>query len=371
MLRANATLKTFQNVPYVSLSQLVEQMGGKTRLNGAKVEISLSGARAVGGINDTAVAAGQVQFALAHPMVTEYENAYISIEDAAKFFQQSFQVALTRSDAAPAARSIAPSSPEETPPEPEDSKILLKTLELAPPPVAPATPTEPSPNAPPVAPTTAPTPGTPTAATAAAPGAVLAKGPIKIVAVDAGHGGGDTGTMSPSGTAEKAITAAMALRFQKSLAETGTVSAVPMRKEDKEISLSDRASAASAQSAGLLLSLHTGAALSPQAPLIQIYHAPVPAEGGDLAACANRAKALADALAKALATGDDPPSVAVRTVPLRLQSAAKMPCLLVEVGSLNQSEGESLLIAEDRRNPLVDRLAKALAAAVADVNAQR
>jgi len=89
-----------------------------------------------------------------------------------------------------------------------------------------------------------------------------------------------------------------------------------------------------------------------------------------LAACATRAKAVADAMAKALAAGEDAPSVVVRTVPLRLQSAAKLPCLLVEVGALNQADGESMLTAEDQRGALVDRLAKALAAAVTEVNGQ-
>ncbi len=367
-LRASATLKTYQNVPYVSLSQLAEQMGGKTRLNGPKVEVSLGGAKAVAGINDTAVAAGQVQFVLAHPVVTEYENAYISVEDAAKFFEQSFQIALTQSDPAPAGGSLAPSTPEEATPETADPAAPAQTPELPPPP-APAVPSaEPSPEAPPIAtpePTPAAAPAPPAAAQAAMP-----KGPVRSVAVDAGHGGGDTGTMGPNGTAEKAITAAMAARFQKTLAEGGALSATLTRKEDRESSVTDRVSAASAQSAGLLVSLHAGAALSPQAPLIQIYHAPVPAEGGDLAACATRAKAIADAMAKALATGDDAPAVVVRAVPLRLQTAAKMPCLLVELGLLNQADGEAMLLAEEQRDALADRMARALAAAVAEVNGQ-
>lgn len=366
MVRLNATLKTYQNVPYVSLSQLAAQMGGKTRLEGARVEVALGGAKALAGINDTAVAAGRMQFALAHPVVTEYENAYISLDDAAKFFEQSFQVSLTRNDPASNGRAIAPSTPKEPPPETDDPKALLNTLELPPPPKAATATAEPSPAAPAVTPTPAPAAATPATTQAATP-----KGPIRHVAVDAGHGGGDTGTISPNGTAEKTITVALADRFEKALAETGTVSSGPTRKEDKETSAGDRVSAANAQSAGLLVSLHTGASLSPQAPLIQIYRAPVPVEGGDMAACANRAKALAEATAKALATGDNPPTVAVWTLPLRLQSAAKMPCLLVELGSLNQAEGETLLISEEQRGALVDRLARALAAAVADVNAQR
>jgi len=177
--------------------------------------------------------------------------------------------------------------------------------------------------------------------------------------------------MSPNGTAEKAVTSALAARFEKALAETGAVSAAQTRKEDREMSSGDRASAAMVQSAGLLVSLHTGAALSPQAPLIQIYHSPIPAEGGDLAACAARAKAVADAMAKALLAEADPPTVVVRSAPLRLQNAAKLPCLVVELGSLNQPDGEAMLLSEEQRGAVVDRMAKALAAAVAAVDAQR
>ena len=367
MVRLSATLKTYQNVPYVSLSQLTEQLGGKARLDGARVEVALGGAKALAGINDTAVAAGRVQFALAHPVVTEYENAYISLDDAPKFFEQSFQVSLTRSDRVPDNKAVTPSAPKETATETEDPKALLKTLELPPPPTAPTAPAEPSPSAPAITPAAPAT--TETAPAATQP--TMPKGSIKHVTVDAGHGGADTGTISPNGTAEKAITVALAARLEKALAESGAVSSGTTRKEDKEISISDRVSAAGTQAAGLLVSVHTGASLSPQAPLVQIYHAPIPAEGGDLAAFAARAKALAEATAKALATGDNPPSVAVRAAPLRLQTAAKMPCLLVELGSLNQAEGEALLVSEEQRGALVDRLAKALTAALAAVNTQR
>ncbi len=366
MVRLNAAIKTYQNVPYVSLSQLAEQLGGKARMDGARVEVSLGGAKALAATNDTAVAAGRMQFALAHPVITDYENAYISLDDATKFFEQGFQVSLTRNDPAANDQVVAPSAPKGATAETEDPKALLKTLELPPPPAVPTAATEPSPAAPAVTPTPAPAETPP-----AAPQTATPKGPIRHVTVDAGHGGGDTGTIGPNGTAEKTVTAAMAARFEKALAETGTVSSGPARKEDRDLSIGDRVSAASTQSAGLLVSLHAGASLSPQAPLIQIYHAPIPAEGGDLAVCVNRAKALAQAMAKALASDDNAPTVAVRSMPLRLQSAAKMPCLMVELGSLNQAEGEAMLVSEEQRGALVDRLAKALATAVAAVNTQR
>ncbi len=379
MVQLNATLKTHQEVPYVSLGQLAAQMGGRARLDAGRVEVVLGQARALAAVNDTMVAAEQAQFAPAHPVVSEFENAYISLDDAAKFFAQGFQISLARNNPDPDGKAISPSTPEEAPAETEDPKALLKTLELPPPPAKETAPAEPSAAAPPV--TSTPTPAVatppvppapaPTAAAPSTPQAAAPKGPIRHVAVDAGHGGGDTGTMSPNGTAEKAITSALAVRFEKALAETGTLSAAPTRKEDREMSTGDRVAAAASQSAGLLVSLHTGAAISPQAPLIQIYHAPIPAEGGDLAACAVRAKAVADAMAKALAAGEDAPTMAVRTVPLRLQTAAKIPCLLVELGSLNQADGEAMLVSEEQRGALVDRMARALAAAVADVNAQR
>ena len=378
MVRLNATVKTYQGVTYVSLSQLAEQLGGKARLDGTRVEVTLEGSKAVGTVNDTGVSAAQGPFALAHPMLTEFENAYIPLDDAVRFFDRAFHASLAQNGvSATTVQAIDPSTPEEAPAETEDPKTLLKTLELAPPPTAAAPPAEtapgePSPEAPPV--TAAPAVASPEAAVPAAapvPAAPVAKGPIRHVAVDAGHGGGDTGTIGPNGTAEKAVTAALAAIFEKDLAATGTVSAAVVRREDREMSASDRAAAAGSQSAGLLVSLHAGAALSPQSPQIQIYHAPIPAEGGDLAACATRAKALAEALARALAAEPDPPSVAVHAIPLRLQTAAKMPCLLLELGALNQAEGEALLVSEEQRAALTDRLAKALAAAVADVNAQR
>ncbi|HOC73521.1 MAG TPA: hypothetical protein PKL54_11930, partial [Candidatus Hydrogenedentes bacterium] len=59
-----------------------------------------------------------------------------------------------------------------------------------------------------------------------------------------------------------------------------------------------------------------------------------------------------------------------RSAPLRLQTAAAVPCLLVECGSLATAEGEAALTDEAARAALADALAAALAETLGEFNAR-
>src|SRR5277367_3385941 len=85
--------------------------------------------------------------------------------------------------------------------------------------------------------------------------ALLAK-PRQIVAVDAGHGGKDPGTIGVNGTYEKEITFAVASDLARRLEASGRYQVVLTRTDDSFIALPDRVRLARAGRAALFLSPH-------------------------------------------------------------------------------------------------------------------
>lgn len=85
-----------------------------------------------------------------------------------------------------------------------------------------------------------------------------------IVAVDAGHGGGDTGATAPGGMSEKDLNLQTALRLARIL-EMGGAKAVLIRSTDDDVSVYERAAVANAASADVFLSIHHNACQSSRA----------------------------------------------------------------------------------------------------------
>src|SRR5712691_62590 len=84
--------------------------------------------------------------------------------------------------------------------------------------------------------------------------AVLPLGVRKIV-VDPGHGGKDTGTSTPGGLAEKAVTLDIGLRLRR-LLEQAAFEVVMTRDQDEAVPLRQRTALANAQGADLFVSIH-------------------------------------------------------------------------------------------------------------------
>jgi len=85
-----------------------------------------------------------------------------------------------------------------------------------------------------------------------------ARGPIRRVVVDAGHGGHDTGAIGPSGVREKDVTLAMARRLSERLRATG-FEVVLTRSDDRYLALDERTAAANRARGDLFVSLHANA----------------------------------------------------------------------------------------------------------------
>ncbi len=79
---------------------------------------------------------------------------------------------------------------------------------------------------------------------------------LPLVAIDAGHGGTDPGTIGRSGILEKHLTIAVARRLRAALDATGRYRTVMTREGDETIRLRNRIRIARSAGADLLISLH-------------------------------------------------------------------------------------------------------------------
>ncbi len=85
-----------------------------------------------------------------------------------------------------------------------------------------------------------------------------------VIAIDAGHGGEDPGSIGPSGTYEKDITLQIAKRLERMIdAEKGMISRM-VRRSDYFVNLNSRTSIARKKKADFFVSIHADAFTSPQ-----------------------------------------------------------------------------------------------------------
>jgi len=85
-----------------------------------------------------------------------------------------------------------------------------------------------------------------------------------IIAIDAGHGGEDPGSIGASGRYEKTVTLAISKMLAKRLNNTKGIKAILTRKGDYYVDLNKRSSIARKASSDLLLSIHADAFTSRQ-----------------------------------------------------------------------------------------------------------
>ncbi|MFM8333007.1 MAG: N-acetylmuramoyl-L-alanine amidase [Candidatus Methylumidiphilus sp.] len=92
-----------------------------------------------------------------------------------------------------------------------------------------------------------------------------------IVAIDAGHGGKDTGAIGQGGTLEKNVALAISRKLERLLRAEPGLRPVLVRKGDTFIGLSQRTAAARRADADLLVSVHADAAANDKAVGSSVY----------------------------------------------------------------------------------------------------
>ncbi len=176
----------------------------------------------------------------------------------------------------------------------------------------------------------------------AAPSAETVSG--RVVAVDAGHGGPDPGAIGASGTLEKEVTLAIALKLDEIL-RRGAVYTVLTRTGDYDLvqgervahrqreDLMRRAALVAASGAELFVSLHANSFPSPEWSGAQTFY-----EEGD-----EESRRLAESIQQALVQRLGPNRRTARPADLRILNEVDVPAALVEVGFLSNPQEERLL----------------------------
>lgn len=208
---------------------------------------------------------------------------------------------------------------------------------------------------------------------------------IRVVVIDPGHGGEDTGAKGPSGISEKDITLSIALKVAEALGEMMDAKVLLTRTTDVFIPLEERTAFANSNRADIFISIHANAARSRDAHGTETFFLSMDATDEDarrLAAFENSADSASIATASVLAVADDLKDIlldlantrshhessrlaeivhtsmlgktgregrGVKQAPFTVLVGATMPAVLVEVGFIsNPSEEKWLLSRKDQ-----------------------
>lgn len=208
----------------------------------------------------------------------------------------------------------------------------------------------------------------------------------RVIAIDPGHGGDESGAQGPDGTAEKTVTLSLAQILATELQREYRV--VLTRTDDNQADLDQRTALANHHKADLFISLHTGGSFVHRTSGILIYHYQDFAEGSrkrnennssqrqDKTApilwdqVQTRHLEKSHVLARLINIRFNDSSIdkesRVQGAPLLLLQGANMPAILIEIGYLSNPAEEKQL--SDQRF-LID-LAKAISRGIDEYFAQ-
>ncbi len=198
---------------------------------------------------------------------------------------------------------------------------------------------------------------------------------LRIVTLDAGHGGAETGAEGEGCALEKDVVLSIARRFKSVLQERLGVRVILTRDGDRNLSLDERAAIANSNKSNLFLSIHADASPRRNARGSSVYflsHTSEPASpsssgGGDLefilwhmaqTSHLSQSSRLAEILQEELqtVTGTERVNRGIKQNSFRVLKGATMPAVLVEVGFISNPDEEKLLSSPAYQ----DRLAEAL-----------
>lgn len=215
---------------------------------------------------------------------------------------------------------------------------------------------------------------------------------VRKVVIDAGHGGGSTGTRTPQGTLEKDLTLDIAQRLQRLLIQQG-FQAVMTRDADRDVSLKERGSLANRVGADIFVSIHLNWIENRRSGGLETYYMG-PTDDPyltRLAASENResgysladmrrlldriyagvrqekSRKLAETVQSALfqSLGKLSPEIqsrGVKTAPFIVLLTTDMPAILAEVSSLSNEAEARLLTKPLYRQYIAEALAKGIRA---------
>lgn len=212
---------------------------------------------------------------------------------------------------------------------------------------------------------------------------------LKIIAIDAGHGGEELGAHSEQGVNEKDITLAFAEKLKAAIDAKLGIRVIITRDGDSTVPLDRRTSIVNNGQADVLISFHADAAMRPSVRGAQVLtlmpngyqrrlpasdtSSTVPVAGGgtrmidvvpwELAQLPflDRSNAFASSVVQRMRERQVPLSARPQdTAPLRLLAGANMPAILVNVGFLSNAEDAAALSAAELPAAIIDAIIAAL-----------
>ncbi len=168
-----------------------------------------------------------------------------------------------------------------------------------------------------------------------------------LVAIDAGHGGKDTGAIGPTGLLEKDVVLDVAQRVREALVKSG-VRVIMTRETDAFVELQDRPRLARQQGATVFVSIHANASTRPASSGSETYY------------LSPQSQVLAQLVQEELARVPNLVPRGVKTANFLVLRESDVPSVLVEVAYVSNVDEEARL----RQNAFRQRLAEAVARGV-------
>ncbi|MEC0124417.1 N-acetylmuramoyl-L-alanine amidase family protein [Paenibacillus pabuli] len=160
----------------------------------------------------------------------------------------------------------------------------------------------------------------------------------KVVIIDPGHGGRQSGAVSVSGVYEKDFNLSVGLKVQELLQQHPELQTVITRQDDTELSLQQRVDIAQLNQADIFVSIHANK-----------FTTPVP-NGIETLYSRTESKTLADILHKHVLPITGFKDRGVKTASLHVTRETTMPAVLLELGFLSNPSDEAIMLTEDYQN---------------------
>ncbi|WP_238652958.1 N-acetylmuramoyl-L-alanine amidase [Paenibacillus piscarius] len=174
-----------------------------------------------------------------------------------------------------------------------------------------------------------------------------------VIALDAGHGGKQSGAVSLTGKLEKTFNLAVILKAGAILEQEGWADVVYTRTTDVTLGLQDRVKIAQAANATLFVSLHANS-------LDKDYPNRDKINGSETYYSRSESLPLAQIMQKHLVAGTGFKDNGVRSKSLHVTRETKMPAILLEAGYLTNAGNDAALFSEQ----LQDNLAREIVAGI-------
>jgi N-acetylmuramoyl-L-alanine amidase len=215
-------------------------------------------------------------------------------------------------------------------------------------------------------------------------------GALRVIVVDAGHGGTEEGAKGPAGLLEKNVTLSVARRLKAALEARLGVRVILTRDGDNTIGLDERAAVANNNKADLFVSLHANASLRGETSGAEVFYLSLE-EYGDAAERVARganemlpvfgggsrdielilwemaqaryiqeSAALAQAVEASLRERVPMSPRAIQQAPFRVLVGANMPAVLVEMGFITNAAQEKQLQSDEFQNLIVQGLLESI-----------